>query len=123
MASHHIWSFEFIWIYIQHAVLPAATLVLVGFGGWFIGMKSLTSNIISEDYVVYAETAGLKKNKILFNYIMRTALLPQITGLALSMGTVFRGSLIMEVVFGYPGLGSLTISAVFRNDYSIIMGI
>jgi peptide/nickel transport system permease protein len=117
------WSLEFIWTYIYHSVLPAATLVLVGFGGWFIGMKSLTSNIISEDYVVYAETTGLKENKILFNYIMRNALLPQLTGLAMSLGTVFSGALIMEVVFGFPGIGSLTMVAVFRNDYSMIMGI
>lgn len=117
------WSLEFILTYIQHALLPAATLVLVGFGGWFIGMKSLTSNIISEDYVVYAETAGLKKNKILLYYIMRNALLPQLTGLALTFGTVFSGALIMEVVFGYPGIGSLAMAAVLRNDYSMIMGI
>jgi len=117
------WSIDFILTYIHHAALPAATLVLVGFGGWFIGMKSLTSNIISEDYVVYAETAGLKKNKILLHYIMRNALLPQLTGLALTFGTVFSGALIMEVVFGYPGIGNLTMVAVFRNDYSMIMGI
>lgn len=116
-------SLDFVLTYIHHAVLPAATLVLVGFGGWFVGMKSLTSNIISEDYVVYAETTGLKKNKILTQYIMRTALLPQLTGLAMSLGTVFSGALIMEIVFGYPGLGSLTMSAVLRNDYSMIMGI
>ena len=123
IGTHPNWSLEFILTYIHHAVLPAATLVLVGFGGWFVGMKSLTSNIISEDYVVYAETTGLKKNKILYHYIMRTALLPQLTGLAMSLGTVFSGALIMEVVFGYPGLGSLTLAAVFRNDYSMIMGI
>lgn len=114
---------EFILKYLEHAVLPAATLVLVGFGGWFVGMKSLTSNIISEDYVVYAETAGLKKNKILVQYIMRTAMLPQLTALAMSLGTVFSGALIMEVVFGYPGIGSLAIRAVYSNDYSMIMGI
>jgi len=116
-------SLEFIKTYIEHAVLPATTLVLVGFGGWFVGMKSLTSNIISEDYVVYAETAGLKKKKILVQYIMRTAMLPQLTALAMSLGTVFSGALIMEVVFGYPGIGSLAIRAVYRNDYSMIMGI
>jgi peptide/nickel transport system permease protein len=86
-------------------------------------MKSLTSNIISEDYVVYAETAGLKENRILNQYIMRNALLPQITGLAMSLGMVFNGALIMEVVFGYPGMGTLTMQAVLRNDYSLIMGI
>ena len=101
--------------YLKHSVLPAATLVLVGFGGWFVGMKSLTSNIISEDYVVYAETAGLKENKILANYIMRNAMLPQLTGLAMSLGTVFSGALIMEVVFGFPGIGSLTMVAVYQE--------
>jgi peptide/nickel transport system permease protein len=117
------WSLDFVWTFIHHAIHPAATLVLVGFGGWFIGMKSLTSNIISEDYVVYAETAGLKENKILRKYIMRNAMLPQLTGLAMSIGTVFSGALIMEVVFGYPGIGSLTMAAVYRNDYAMIMGI
>jgi peptide/nickel transport system permease protein len=117
------WTLDFLLIYIQHSILPAATLILVGFGGWFIGMKSLTSNIISEDYVVYAETTGMKESKILAQYIMRNALLPQITGLAMSLGTVFSGALIMEVVFGFPGIGALTMAAVFRNDYSMIMGI
>ncbi len=116
-------SLAFIKTYLEHAVLPAATLILVGFGGWFVGMKSLTSNIISEDYVVYAEIAGLKKNKILVHYIMRTAILPQLTALAMVLGTVFSGALIMEVVFGYPGIGSLTIRAIYSNDYSMIMGI
>lgn len=114
---------QFILTVIKHSVLPALSLVLVGMGGWFLGMKSLTSNIISEDYVVYAETAGLRQNKILFNYVMRNALLPQITGLALQLGLVFNGALIMEVVFGYPGMGSLTFRAVLANDYSLIMGI
>lgn len=117
------WSFDFILTFIHHAILPVATLILIGFGGWFIGMKSLTSNIISEDYVVYAETAGLEENKILRNYIMRNAMLPQLTGLAMSLGTVFSGALIMEVVFGYPGIGSLTMNAVYQNDYAMIMGI
>jgi peptide/nickel transport system permease protein len=117
------WTFAFALIYLRHSILPAATLVLVGFGGWFIGMKSLTSNIISEDYVVYAETTGMKESKILSQYVMRNALLPQLTGLAMSLGTVFSGALIMEIVFGFPGLGMLTMAAVLRNDYSMIMGI
>lgn len=114
---------NFVLIYLKHAALPALTLILVGFGGWFIGMKSLTSNIISEDYVVYAETTGIKERKILTQYVMRNAMLPQITGLGLSLGTVFSGALIMEVVFQYPGMGMLTLQAIFRNDYSLIMGI
>lgn len=117
------WTLAFALVYLRHAILPATTLVLVGFGAWFIGMKSLTSNIISEDYVVYAEATGMKEGKILNNYVMRNALLPQLTGLAMSLGSVFSGALIMEVVFGFPGIGSLTMAAVLRNDYSMIMGI
>jgi len=108
---------------VYHSILPLLSLVLIGVGGWFIGMKSLTSNIISEDYVVYAENAGLRKNRILSQYIMRNAMLPQITGLALQIGLIFSGALIMEVVFGYPGMGTLTFQAVMANDYSLIMGI
>jgi peptide/nickel transport system permease protein len=114
---------HFVLTLLKHSILPLLSLVVVGVGGWFIGMKSLTSNIISEDYVVYAETAGLKENKILFNYVMRNAMLPQITGLALQLGLVFNGALIMEVVFGYPGMGMLTLQAVMANDYTLIMGI
>ncbi len=123
VGTHPSWTLDFALIYLQHSILPASTLVLIGFGGWFIGMKSLTSNIISEDYVVYAETTGMKESKILTQYIMRNGLLPQLTGLAMSLGTVFSGALIMEVVFGFPGLGMLTMAAVLRNDYSMIMGI
>jgi peptide/nickel transport system permease protein len=123
VGTHPSWTLNFALIYLQHSILPATTLVLIGFGGWFIGMKSLTSNIISEDYVVYAETTGMKESKILSQYVMRNALLPQLTGLAMSLGTVFSGALIMEIVFGFPGLGNLTMVAVYRNDYSMIMGI
>ena len=114
---------QFMLTVIKHSALPALSLVTLGMGGWFLGMKSLCSNIISEDYVVYAETAGLRENKILFNYVMRNALLPQITGLGLQLGSIFSGALIMEVVFGYPGMGMLTLQAVLGNDYSLIMGI
>ncbi len=116
-------TLKFVLTVLKHSALPAISLVTVGIGAWFIGMKSLTSNIISEDYVVYAETAGLREGKILFGYVMRNALLPQITGLALQLGLIFNGALIMEVVFGYPGMGMLTLQAVMANDYSLIMGI
>ncbi len=114
---------QFIVTVIEHSALPALSLVLVGMGSWFLGMKSLTSNIISEDYVAYAETAGLRERKILFNYVIRNALLPQVTGLGLQLGSIFSGALILEIVFGYPGMGMLTYNAVMGNDYSLIMGI
>jgi peptide/nickel transport system permease protein len=117
------WSWRFVFTVLYHSVLPAFSLILGGIGGWFIGMKSLTSNITSEDYVVYAETAGLKDRKILFGYIMRNAMLPQITGLALSLGMVFNGALILEVIFTYPGLGLLAYQAILATDYTLILGI
>lgn len=116
-------SLPFMMTVAYHSILPALSLIIIGTGGWFIGMKSLTSNIISEDYVVYAENAGLRENTILFQYVTRNALLPQITGLALQLGLIFSGALIMEVVFGYPGMGLLTLQAVLANDYTLIMGI
>jgi peptide/nickel transport system permease protein len=121
--THVEFSLSFILTVIWHSILPLMSLVLIGVGGWFVGMKSLASNIISEDYVVYAENAGLRKNTILNQYIVRNAMLPQITGLALQIGLIFGGALIMEVVFGYPGMGTLTYQAVLANDYSLIMGI
>jgi peptide/nickel transport system permease protein len=108
---------------LYHSVLPALSLVIGGIGGWFIGMKSLTSNIISEDYVAYAETAGLKERKILFGYVMRNALLPQVTGLALNLGMIFNGAMILEVIFTYPGIGLLAYQAILNTDYTLIMGI
>lgn len=116
-------SWNFVGIVLRHSILPLLSLILLGIGGWFVGMKSLTSNIISEDYVVYAEVTGLPKRRILSQYIIRNAMLPQITGLALQLGLIFSGALIMEVVFGYPGMGTLTFQAVMANDYTLIMGI
>jgi peptide/nickel transport system permease protein len=116
-------SLSFALTVLYHSLLPLLSLVLIGIGGWFIGMKSLTSNIIAEEYVVYAENTGLPRRQILTQYIMRNAMLPQITGLALQLGMLFSGALIMEVVFGYPGMGTLTFQAVMANDYTLIMGI
>jgi peptide/nickel transport system permease protein len=117
------YTLRFVLTVLYHSILPALSLVIGGIGGWFIGMKSLTSNIISEDYVVYAETAGLKERKVLFGYVMRNALLPQITGLALSLGMIFNGALILEVIFTYPGVGLLAYQAILSTDYTLIMGI
>ena len=116
-------SFKVIFDLIKHAFLPALSLVLIGFGTWFLQMRSVTSNIVSEDYVTYAEVQGLPKGKIIFQYIARNAILPQITGLALSLGFIFGGALITEQVFSYPGIGSLLFNAINGSDYNVIMGI
>jgi peptide/nickel transport system permease protein len=106
-----------------HSILPLLSLVLVGIGGWFMGMRALVSNIVTEDYVAYAELGGVGPGRILRSYVMRNALVPQITGLAMSIGSIFNGAIITEQVFGYPGIGTLLIDAVHAGDYSLVLGI
>jgi peptide/nickel transport system permease protein len=117
------WTLAYFYSVFQHALLPILSLVLVGTGSWFIGMRALVSNIVTEDYVTYAELGGVDRRRILISYIMRNALMPQVTGLALSLGLIFNGAVITEVVFGYPGLGNLLIRAVYAGDYSLVIGI
>ncbi|MVS97694.1 ABC transporter permease [Devosia marina] len=117
------WNWPYISSVIQHATLPALSLVLVGFGGWFLGMRALVSNVVTEDYVTYAELAGVKRTTIVGAYVMRNALLPQLTALAMALGTVFSGTVITEQVFNYPGLGSLLIDAVNAGDYSLVLAV
>ena len=117
------WSWSFIGSLLSHAILPVASLALVGLGGWFMGMRSLVSNVVTEDYVVYAELAGVERRRILGSYVMRNALVPQVTGLAMSLGAIFNGAIITEQVFGYPGVGTLLVSAVHVGDYSLVLGI
>ena len=119
----HGFTLEFAGSVLRHSVLPVLSLVLVGLGGWFMGMRSLVSNIVSEDYVVYAELGGVARSRILRSYVMRNALVPQVTGLAMSLGHIFNGAIITEQVFGYPGIGSLLVSAVHAGDYSLVLGL
>ena len=117
------WSWPFISSVLQHAVLPAASLVLVGFGGWFLGMRALVSNVVTEDYVTYAELAGVQRGTIVGGYVIRNALVPQLTALAMTLGGVFSGTVIVEQVFNYPGLGSLLIDAVGGGDFSLVLAV
>jgi peptide/nickel transport system permease protein len=116
-------TFDFVASVLRHSLLPVVSLVLVGLGGWFMGMRSLVSNIVSEDYVTYAELGGVARGRILRSYVMRNALVPQVTGLAMSLGHIFNGAIITEQVFGYPGIGSLLVSAVHAGDYSLVLGL
>ncbi len=115
------------WTYIRsvlvHGTLPALTLVLVGLGGWFISMRSLVSNIVTDDHVVYAELAGVRPRTIFSQYVARNAMLPQVTGLALNLGHVFSGAVIVEFIFGYPGMGQLLIAGIYAGDYSLVLGV
>jgi peptide/nickel transport system permease protein len=117
------WTWQFIGSIAVHAVLPATALVIVGFGGWFLGMRALVSNIVTEDYVTYAELGGVRRPRIVFSYVIRNALVPQVTALAMALGGIFSGTVITEQVFNYPGLGSLLIDAVNGGDYSLVLAV
>jgi len=117
------WSWQFIGSVIRHSILPALSLILIGLGSWFLGMRSLVSNLVTEDYVTYAEVAGVAPRRILGSYVMRNALVPQVTGLAMSLGGIFNGAVITEKVFGYPGVGSLLVDGVYAGDYGLVLGV
>jgi peptide/nickel transport system permease protein len=117
------WSVEFVGSILRHAILPALSLTIVGLGTWFLGMRALVSNIVTEDYVTYAELAGVKRDRIVYSYVIRNALVPQLTALAMALGGIFSGTVITETVFTYPGLGTLLIRAVNGGDSTLVLGV
>ncbi len=116
-------SFDFLSSLVIHAFLPAVSIVIGATAFRFIVSKALASTERSSDYVRFAEIAALPKRKILVSYLIRNTMLPQVTDLGLSLGAIFEGALITEVVFGYPGLGYLLLNAINSADYNLIMGI
>jgi peptide/nickel transport system permease protein len=112
-------SLEFVWSVIVHYQLPFWSIVLIIIGGQAIGMRSMAIYELNADYVKYARFLGIKDRKIV-QYVFRNAMLPQITGLALSIGTMVGGALVAEIIFSYPGLGSTILTAVLGGDYPLI---
>ncbi|MBE2237352.1 MAG: ABC transporter permease [Caldilineaceae bacterium] len=106
-----------------HSFLPALSIAVLGMAVWFQTMKLVVQSVVGESYVQYARLGGVTERKIVTRYVFRNALLPQITGLALSLGLIFSGALITEIVFSYPGLGTLLYRAIINGDYNLIMGI
>lgn len=116
-------NLEFIASILKHATLPALSLVLVSSFGWLISTRALTITILGEDYLMYAKAKGLKKLKIMNRYVLRNILLPQVTGLAMSLGFIVNGFYLVEWIFSYPGIGSLLVQAIPVLDYNTIQGI
>lgn len=112
-------SLDFIWSVIVHYQLPFFSLVILIIGGQAIGMRSMAIYELNADYVKYSRFMGINDNKIV-RYVFRNAMLPQITGLALAIGTMVGGALVAEVIFSYPGLGSTILTAVLGQDYPLI---
>jgi peptide/nickel transport system permease protein len=115
-------SLDFALDVLRHGTLPALSIILVSLGWWFLSMRSLITSLKGEDYILQAEAKGLSDRRILWGYAFRNALLPQATGLAISLGHIVGGALITEVIFAYPGLGWLIYNAITSIDFPVIQG-
>ncbi len=115
------WSWSFAGDLLQHWVLPFLSLFLVSLGGWAIGMRNLIIYELESDYANYLAALGAPP-RLIRKYAFRNAQLPQITGLALQLGTILGGALVTEIVFAYPGLGKLVLSAIQNQDFFLLQG-
>ncbi|MCC7208480.1 MAG: ABC transporter permease [Anaerolineae bacterium] len=106
-----------------HGFLPALTIVLTSIGGWMLGMRNNMIGVLAQDYIVMAQAKGLAERRIIFTYAARNAILPSLTGFAMSLGFILAGSLLVEVVFSYPGMGFLLLAAVNNRDYPLMQAI
>jgi peptide/nickel transport system permease protein len=116
------WSWEFTRSFLSHWFLPFLTLFLVAFGGWAIGMRNLIIYELEAEYANYLQALGAP-SKLVRKYAYGNAVLPQMSGLALALGAVVGGALVTEIVFGYPGMGTLIITAIQNRDYFLLQGI
>jgi peptide/nickel transport system permease protein len=117
------WNGGFISSALYYAVLPALTIVIASVGGWLIGMRNMMVTTMSEDYVRLAEAKGLSRRRIMFTYAARNAMLPSFSGFAMSLGFVVGGSIVTEIVFNYPGIGTVLFKAAQSQDYPLMQGI
>ena len=107
---------------IMASVLPAVSMLLIGTGWWIISMKALSSTTSEEDFVLYARYRGLTEKEIGKNYVWRNSIITQVTALALGLGGIFSGAILTEIIFGYPGVGSLIQRAIMLSDFNMILG-
>jgi len=108
---------------LSHAVLPAFTIVITSVGGWILTMRNNMITVVAEDYVKMARAKGLRPRRILWQYAGRNALLPNLTGFAMSLGFVISGAILVEYVFNYPGVGFLLLQAVNNEDYPLMQAL
>ena len=117
------WSWEFIGSVIYYGFLPAMTIVISSIAGWILGMRNMMVTVSSEDYVTVAQAKGLSERAVMFGYAARNAILPQVSSFALSLGFIVGGTLVMEIVFSYQGIGYFLFTAVAAKDYPLMQGI
>jgi peptide/nickel transport system permease protein len=107
---------------LQHAILPALSIILVSIGGWALTMRAMVVTIQGEDFITFADAKGLKLGTIFLRYAIRNTMLPQATAFALALGQIVAGGVLVEVVFGYPGIGLVLFSAIRQADWFLIQG-
>jgi peptide/nickel transport system permease protein len=116
-------TFGFYLDVVWHSILPALSILLVGLGFWAMGMRAMMVMTQGEDYVIYADAMGLRDRTIFARYAIRNALLPQVTALALTLGAIVGGAVLVEVIFGYPGIGSVLYQGIRGSDFYLVQGI
>ena len=116
-------SWPFIWSVVQHSVLPVTAIIVASMGFWALGMRGMMITTAGEDYMLLANAKGLPPRYILWRYGVRNAILPQVTALSLSLGAIAGGSVLIELLFSYPGIGYLLNQAILGNDYTLLQGI
>jgi peptide/nickel transport system permease protein len=116
-------TFDFALDVLRHAMLPGLSIVLAAIGVWALQMRGMIVTVLGEDYVTFAEAKGVRPTRLFFRYGMRNAILPQLTTLALTFGQIVTGAVLVEVVFGYPGLGTLLFQSIGYSDFFVIQGV
>jgi peptide/nickel transport system permease protein len=117
------WSLSFAADVVRHAFLPAMSIVLAATGFWALGMRGMMVTVEGEDYMTFADAKGLRGRRIFFTYGVRNAILPLVTAFAIRLGHVVSGAVVVEIVFSYPGIGSLLFQAINGSDYFVIYGV
>jgi peptide/nickel transport system permease protein len=118
-----VWSWSLVLEILYHSILPAISILLATLGTWALSMRGMMVTVQGEDYMTFAEALGLSNRRRFLQYGLRNAILPQVTLLALSLGHVLSGSILVELVFGYPGVGQQLFRAIQHLDYFVIYGI
>jgi len=117
------WSWSFVHDVLMHAILPSFTILVTSIGGWILTMRNNMITVVAEDYVKMARAKGLHPRRILWQYAGRNALLPNLTGFAMSLGFVISGAILVEYVFNYPGVGFMLLQAVQSQDYPLMQAL
>jgi peptide/nickel transport system permease protein len=117
------WTWDFAYDAFKHAILPAMTILVTSIGAWILTMRNNTISVLAEDYVRMARAKGLSPGRIMWTYAGRNAILPNLTGFAMSLGFVVSGAILVEYVFNYPGVGWMFLQSVENQDYALMQGL